>query len=552
MKKNKRILAMLMAVLMIFGITACNNSANSANNSYNTDNGAGSVADNGKVLADAGKDSVVIAIGSEPETLDPTKGWGHGNSPIVQSTLVKYTSELNFENDLAVDYKLSDDGLTWTFTIRDDAYFTDGEKVTADDVAFTLETAKASNGSFDLTYMESAVAQDETTVVITLSRPTSIFLNTLASVGIVPEHAYNDDYGMNPIGSGPYKFVEWRPQEQIMFTANENYYGEAPDIKNVTVVFMSEDAALAAVKAGQVDVAYSVATLATTQVNGYHVEAVQSADNRGFTLPVLPDEGRTTQSGVPIGNNVTCNLEIRQAIAYAIDREQIADTVLNGFGRPAYSENDGMPWNNPDVKIETDVEYAKKLLLDNGWTDTDGDGIVEKDGLKAEFKCVYPSGDSVRQAVGMAVAEQLLDIGIKVDIEGMSWDEIMKVMFSEAVLMGWGSSSPNETYYLYRSEGALLDDFYNPEGYQNDITDTYLDAAMSALTVEEANENWKKVQWDGVTGTAMQGECPWVWIVNLDHVTYVRDGLSIGSQPIHGHGHGLPLIQNLNEWSWTK
>ena len=552
MEKNKRILAMLMAVLMIFGITACNNSANSANNSYNTDNGAGSVADYGKALADAGKDSVVIAIGSEPETLDPTKGWGHGNSPIVQSTLVKYTSELNFENDLAVDYKLSDDGLTWTFIIRDDAYFTDGEKVTADDVAFTLETAKASNGSFDLTYIESAVAQDETTVIITLSRPTSIFLNTLASVGIVPEHAYNDDYGMNPIGSGPYKFVEWRPQEQIMFTANENYYGEAPDIKNVTVVFMSEDAALAAVKAGQVDVAYSVATLATTQVNGYHVEAIQSADNRGFTLPVLPDEGRTTQSGVPIGNNVTCNLEIRQAIAYAIDREQIADTVLNGFGRPAYSENDGMPWNNPDVKIETDVEYAKKLLLDNGWTDTDGDGIVEKDGLKAEFKCVYPSGDSVRQAVGMAVAEQLLDIGIKVDIEGMSWDEIMKVMFSEAVLMGWGSSSPNETYYLYRSEGALLDDFYNPEGYQNDITDAYLDAAMSALTVEEANENWKKVQWDGVTGTAMQGECPWVWIVNLDHVTYVRDGLSIGSQPIHGHGHGLPLIQNLNEWSWTK
>ena len=104
MKKNKRISAMLMAVLMIFGITACNNSANSANNSYNTDNGAGSVADNGKALADAGKDSVVIAIGSEPETLDPTKGWGHGNSPIVQSTLVKYTSELNFVDDMQFFY----------------------------------------------------------------------------------------------------------------------------------------------------------------------------------------------------------------------------------------------------------------------------------------------------------------------------------------------------------------------------------------------------------------------------------------------------------------
>ena len=163
---------------------------------------------------------------------------------------------------MATDYRLSDDGLTWTFTIRDDAFFTDGERVTAADVAFTLETAKAAQGSFDLTYMESAVAQDENTVVITLSKPTSIFLNTLASVGIVPEHAYSEDYGRNPVGSGPYKFVEWRAQEQIIFTANENYYGGVPEIKNVTVVFMSEDAALAAVQVGQVDVAYSVATLA--------------------------------------------------------------------------------------------------------------------------------------------------------------------------------------------------------------------------------------------------------------------------------------------------
>lgn len=498
------------------------------------------------------RDSVIIAIGSEPETLDPVKGWGHGNSPIVQSTLVRYTADLTFENDLAADYSLSEDGLTWTFTLRDDAYFTDGERVTASDVAFTLETAKTEQGSVDLTYMERAEARDDTTVVITLSRPTSIFLNTLASIGIVPEHAYDEDYGTNPVGSGPYRFVEWDPQEQILFTANENYYGETPSIKNITVVFMSEDAALAAVQAGEVDVAYSSAALAAAEPDGYHIEAIPSADNRGFTLPVLPDEGRTTESGAPIGNDVTCNLEIRQAIACAIDRQEIADVVLNGYGRPAYSENDGMPWNNPEVVIETDVEYAKQLLSDAGWKDTDGDGIVEKNGLKAEFSCIYPAGDSVRQAVAMASAEQVKEIGIQINVEGTSWDEITQRMFSEAVMMGWGSANPNETYYLYRSEGALLDDFYNPEGYVSEVTDGYLDAAMKALTVEEAYENWKNVQWDGVTGTAMKGVCPWVWIVNLDHVTYVRDGLSIGEQPIHGHGHGLPLIQNLQEWAWTE
>ncbi len=530
--KLRRIVALLLALLLFAGLSACSKTQEPEQT--------------------AGKDSLVIAVGSEPETLDPTKGWGHGNSPIVQSTLVKYTAQLNFENDLATEYHLSDDGLTWTFLLRDDAYFTDGEKVTASDVAFTLETAKAAQGSVDLTYMEHAIAQDDRTVVITLSKPTSIFLNTLASVGIVPRHAYGEDYGMHPIGSGPYRFVEWKPQEQILFTANEDYYGQVPSIKNVTVVFMSEDAALAAVQAGEVDVAYSSATLGTTKVDGYHVVAIPSVDNRGFTLPMLPNEGQTTESGAPIGNDVTCNLEVRQAIACAVDRQQIVDFALNGFGRPAYSENDGLPWNNPEVQIETDVEAAKQLLSDAGWADTDGDGILEKDGVKAEFTCMYPSGDSARQAIAMAAAEQVAKIGIQINVEGTGWDVIMQRMFSEAVLMGWGSSSPNESYYLYRSEGALLDDFYNPEGYQSAVTDAYLHAAMEALTVEEANANWRNAQWNGVTGTSMKGECPWVWIVNLDHVTYVRDGLSIGDQPIHGHGHGFSLIQNLNEWSWAE
>ena len=539
----KKCTAITLALVLLLCLTACGGGQQSAGTGTNP----GTAAD---AAAPQARDSVVIAIGSEPETLDPTKGWGHGNSPIVQSTLVKYTSELTFANDLATDYSLSEDGLTWTFTIRDDAYFTDGERVTASDVAFTLETAKAAQGSVDLTYMASAEALDETTVAVALLQPTSIFLNTVASVGIVPEHAYSEDYGRAPIGSGPYKLVEWRPQEQLLFTANEDYYGGAPAIKNVTVVFMSEDAALAAVQAGQVDVAYSTATLGTTAVDGYHVEAVTSADNRGFTLPVLPDEGRVTETGAPVGNNVTCSLEIRQAIAYAIDRQLIADTVLNGFGRPAYSENDGMPWNNPECAVETDRDYARQLLADAGWADTDGDGVVEKDGLRAEFTCIYPSGDSVRQAVAMAAAEQVLAVGIKINVEGTSWDDITRRMFSEAVMMGWGSAIPNETYYLYHSEGALKDDFYNAEGYQSEVTDGYLAAAMEALTVEEANRNWQLVQWDGVTGASMRGECPWVWIVNLDHVTFVRDGLSIGQQPIHSHGHGLPLIQNLQDWAW--
>ena len=101
------------------------------------------------------RDSVIIAVGSEPETLDPVLGWGRGSSPIIQSTLIRYTEDLSFENDLAVSYSLSEDGLTWSFTIRDNARFTDGEPLTAEDVAFTLNKARESMSSADLTCIES-------------------------------------------------------------------------------------------------------------------------------------------------------------------------------------------------------------------------------------------------------------------------------------------------------------------------------------------------------------------------------------------------------------
>ena len=496
------------------------------------------------------KNSIVVAISSEQSSLDPCEGGDHGTTPLIQSTLVEYKQDMTFSNDLATEYNISEDGLIWTFKIRRDVKFTDGESLTAEDVAFTFNTAKSAQSSLDLTFMEKAEAVSEDTVVFTLNRPTSTFLNTIATTGIVPEHAYNENYGLAPIGSGPFIFVQWNKGEQLMLKANKEYYGTVPTIENITIVFMSEDAAFAAVKARQVDVALTTATLATSDIEGYTLKVVTSLDNRGFTLPMAPNEGKTTESGFSYGNDVTCNLEIRQALAYGIDREEIAKAALNGFADPAYSENDGMPWNNPEVKIETNKDYAKKLLADNGWSDVDNDGIVEKEGIKAEFTCLYPAGDSFRQAVALAAAAQAKEIGIHIIVEGTSWDDISKRMFSNAVLMGWGSSNPYTSYSLYHSSNMLKDDYYNPEGYISATVDGYLDAAMSALTVDAAYENWQKAQWDGETGTAMKGDCPWVWLVNMHHLYYVREGIDIGNQQLHAHGASMPLLQNLKEWSW--
>lgn len=505
--------------------------------------------------ANTGKDSVVVALGSggEPTGLDPcTSSWGHGTAPLIQSTLVEYTTDKQLRNDLATDYQVSKDGLTWTFKIRDDVKFTDGKQLTAKDIAFTFITAKKAQSSLDLTFMKSAKATDDTTVVFTLNKPKSTFINTLASVGIVPEHAYSDDYAVNPIGSGPYKFVEWKKGEQLLLAANEDYYGTVPSIKYVTLMFMAEDAALAAAKSGQVDIAVTAPSLADTKIDGMHLVDISTMDNRGLTMPMQPAGSGKSVSGYPVGNDVTSDIAIRHALAYGLDRDQIAQDALSGYATPCYSENDGAPWcNTAEVKVETDVEQAKKILDDAGWKDTDGDGIREKDGTKASFTALYPSGDSMRQAVGMAVASQAKDLGIEITIKGESWDDITKDQFTNAVIMGWGDSNPYVSYSLFHSAGKLKDDYYNPEGCDNPTIDEHLDKAVSTLTTEEAYKEFQLSQWDGTTGTAMKAECPWVWLVNAHHLYFVRGGLQIGDQQLHPHGANWPLVENLKEWKWN-
>ena len=497
------------------------------------------------------KDVLTMAIGSEPDGgFDPVLGWGRYGSPLIQSTLVETTADMEIVGDLATDYNISEDGVTWTFNLRDDARFTDGEKVTAQDVVFTYEKAKVSNSIVDLTVMESIKATDASTVEIMLAHPESAFIYSIAKTGIVPEHAYNESYGDNPIGSGPYKFVQWDKGQQLILEANKDYYGHVPEIKKVVILFMSEDAAVVAAKADELDVAMTIPSLAI-DIDGMSIYAAETIDNRGITLPVVPDEGKTTKEGYPIGNDVTSDIDIRKALSYGLDREQMVEDVLNGHGVPAFTEADGMPWFNEAAVVEYDLEKAKQMLTDGGWVDVDNDGIIEKDGLKAEFTIIYSAGDSVRQGLAMAVSMQAKKLGISINVEGMSWDEIDKRMFRDPVLMGWGDQTPMESYLLYHSSNKGID-YYNPENYGNWAFFHNSFEALRSTDVEVANELWKKAQWDGTTGTSTLGDAPWVWLVNVDHLYYIKGGLEMGEQKIHPHGHAWPLISNLREWKWVE
>ena len=190
---------------------------------------------------------------SEPAAgFDPLVSVGcgeHVHEPLIQSTLVTTDEQLNIVSDLATEYLCSDDGLVWTFTIRDDVLFTDGEPLTARDVAFTVNGVIQSSASeADLSMVDTAVAVSDTVVELHLNKPYNALLYTLAVLGIVPEHAYGEGYGAQPIGSGRYVLERWDKGQQVVFASNPDYYGTTPTMERVVVVFMDEDAALAAVQ----------------------------------------------------------------------------------------------------------------------------------------------------------------------------------------------------------------------------------------------------------------------------------------------------------------
>ncbi|SDY09965.1 ABC transporter substrate-binding protein [Salimicrobium album] len=496
-------------------------------------------------------ESLVLAIGGEPkEGFDPTTGWGRYGSPLFQSTILKYDKNFNIEHDLAEQYEVSNDGLVWTVDLRKDAKFSDGEVLTAEDIVFTYETAKNSDSVIDLSNMESVEASDKYTVRFTLKKPQSTFIDLLVSTGIVPKHAYDDNYNENPIGSGPFQLKQWDKGQQIIVTVNPHYYGKKPEYEKLTFLFLSEDAAFAAAKSGEVDVASVTPSLAEEDVEGMNLVELESVDNRGVMFPFVP-EGNETEEGAPIGNDVTADKAIRKAINIGVDRQALVDGVLQGSGTPAYSVADKLPWWNPETVIEDGrMKDAKKMLKDAGWI-TNGNGVREKDGLAAEFTLYYPSGDQTRQSLSIAFADMIEPLGIKVETKGKSWNELEKLMYSNPVMMGWGSYNPLEIYNLYSSE-TRGEGYYNINYYSNPVVDDYMNQALRATSQEEANSYWKKAQWDGETGFSARGDAPWAWLVNLSHLYFINEDLEIGKQKIQPHGHGWPITDSIQQWHWKE
>lgn len=542
LKKLKKSISLMLAISLTAAVlVGCSNT-----DSKGEESSSGSQVKNERKA----NNELVVAVASEPEAgFDATTG-GHGSmTRVFFSSLFKRDKELGMENDLATEYKVSDDKLTWTVKIREDVKFTDGEPLTSEDVVYTYETAKESGSEIDLTMLESITAVDKYTIDFKLKEPQSTFMEKLAYLGIVPKHAHGSDFADTPIGSGPFKFIQWDKGQQVIAEKNKDYYGDEAGVDKLTMVFLDTDAAYAAVKSGDVDMASITGDLAGEKVEGTKIVNLDTIETFGVEFP-MQKSGEKDKDGNPIGNDVTSDEPIRKALNIAVDRESIVEGVLDGYGTVSTTGLEKMPWLNEETIIKEDgkVDEAKAILKEGGWEDTNSDGTIDKDGVEAEFKLLYTDG-KYRQEIGLAFVEVAKELGIKVNLEMKTWDNIVGEIHSEAVLFGFGSGDPSELYNLYSSKAAGGGIPWDNAGYyKNETVDSYIDKAFASENEEEALDFWKKAQWDGTTGFSNKGDATYAWLVNVNHVYIMSEDLDIGTPVVQPHGGRI--FDNVTEWSW--
>ena len=514
---------------------------------------AGAVLFGGSSTHRADDELVVAAYshGGEPESgFDPILGWNYLAEPLIQSTLLKMIPDMNYKNDLATNWSANSNFTEYTVNIRDGVKFTDNTTLDAEDVAFTYNMAK-NNGTSELDFgtFNNATAVNKTTVKFYLNESDSTFVDKLAYLGIVPSDSYNNNtYGSNPVGSGPYKFVQWDKGQQVILEKNPDYYGKQPEFKKLTILFAQNEAAFNAAKNHEVDVAAVPLAFANETVDGYNMTLLDTIDVRGISLPVTNNTGEKIEDA-PVGNNVTSDLAVRQALNYGINRTAIAEGALNGIGYPNY---DGiahqLPWANNESAIKDgNISKAKELLNASGWKDTNGDGIVEKNGTKASLNIYYSASAPERQAIAVMIGEQAKEFGIEINATGAEWDEIYKHEYSDLVVWGYGSTDPSTLKGEYYSE-SFVDGTGNPGHYNSSVVDGHIKNAMK-MDRNASFAEWSDVTWDGSHGASPKGDAPWLWAGEIKYGYFVDDSLNISEDTALIQPHGGDIFSNIYDWT---
>lgn len=448
--------------------------------------------------------TIIEAMLGEPSNLITplaTDSASHEIASQIYVSLIKYDKNIEVVPYAAESYEVLDGGKLLRFTLRDDVYWFDGTQLTAEDVEFTYklmidpETPTAYAGNFKL--VKEFRRTGKLTFEVEYDKPFSKALITWA-MDILPKHALEGEnllstkYSREPLGAGPYKLKEWNSGTRLVLEANPDFFEGKPFIEKVIYRMIPDlSTQFLELKAGNLDSMGLTPLQYLYQTSG---PGWNGSFNKFEYLAFA-----YTFFGFNMKHPFFQDVRVRRAIDHAIDRQEIVKGVLYGLGEAANGPYKPGTWqyNEAIEPREYDPVKARALLAEAGWTDSDADGILDRDGVPFAFSIITNQGNTQRIKSGVIIQQRLKDIGIMVDLRTVEWAAFIKEFVNkgrfDAIILGWNILQDPDIYNVWHSSMAV-DGGLNFTRYTNPELDALLEQGRRMVDPEERKPVYDRVQ----------------------------------------------------------
>lgn len=377
--------------------------------------------------------TLVAAYKDEPSSLNPLIEVSSIGSVLVQiifDGLITLSPTGNISPRIASKWEVSKDGLTWTFYLRKNVRFHDGTRLTAKDVKFTFDSVMSNSRFISaqqvIPNVKSIQVTGDYTLRFILKEPGSAFLMDLYVTGIIPEHTLKNDpfgnveFNKHPIGTGPYKIVSWKRRNVILLEANKDYFRGRPNLDKIRIVYIPDIFNMwKQLQLGKIDVIYNDMLPVDFNIlkQNRNLKTYRLKDNLIYAIIFNLKKG------------VFQDKSMRMALNLAIDRRELIHSALQDNGVEANGTflpgSIDVPQGN-----QFDPEKSALLLREMGYTDKDGDGVLEKQGKKLRLRILIDSNNVLKKKVLLSIQKQLMEIGVEVVGEEASVAEIYSRVYT--------------------------------------------------------------------------------------------------------------------------
>ncbi|WBW99397.1 peptide-binding protein [Oceanirhabdus sp. W0125-5] len=541
MKKRVLIFSVVVTLLFSIAFTGCGNKANdnetvSKEKTKQEETKKGNDKKEGNDKEDSKlADSQVLRYAiwsSPPGVFHPTMyedDYDSNVNQFIYEGLIEMNPQLKFELNLAEKYEVSDDNLVLTFYLRKDVKWHDGKPFTAEDVAFTYESTchpdysgpRFSNYSKikgaqayrdgEADKVEGIEVIDKHTIRVTLSEVYAPALADIAESAIFPKHIWSNipigewdeatEALRNPIGTGPFKFAKFEPDQYVEFVGNDEYHRGKPILEKIFLQVANQDTVQAQLIAGEIDFA---------PISKLNKDDIAYYKENGIVVEEVTDRGYQYM-GINNRLDKFKDKRVRQAFAYAIDRQGMVDGIMEGFGVVANAPYASFSWALPKDGINDyayNPEKAKELIASVDGYEYKGDTLYYK-GKPLKLTLKYPTGNKVREASAPLIQQNLKAIGIEVELLIMEFGTLLEQVCDELdfdlYLMAWGLSvDPDQTGIWHSS--ITGPGGWNTPGFINKKSDELL--AKGTLTLDQSEREKIYNQW----ARLMNDEMPSVFL----------------------------------------